>query len=152
MIDHITVAVRDYPRAKAFFAAALEPLGYEVAMEFGNFCGLGVGGKPDLWLAAEDGQHPVGAQHLAFAARDRKAVDAFHAAALAAGAADNGKPGLRPDYHPGYYGAFVLDADGHNLEAVCHAPPKKAARKPARRAAAPKRRAGTKAAGRRKRR
>jgi catechol 2,3-dioxygenase-like lactoylglutathione lyase family enzyme len=122
MIDHITVAVRDFEKGKKFFASALKPLGYEVIMEFEGFCGLGVGGKPDLWLAGQDPQHPVGAQHLAFAAQSRKAVDAFHAAALAAGAKDNGKPGLRLDYHPTYYGAFVLDDDGHNVEAVCHKP------------------------------
>lgn len=145
MIHHITVAVRDYEKAKAFFAAALKPLGYGVVMEFGGFCGMGVAGKPDLWLAGEDAQHPVGAQHIAFGARSAKEVDAFHAAALAAGATDNGPPGPRPDYSPGYYGAFVLDADGHNLEAVCFVTAKKAARKPARRAKAAKRpRAGKK--------
>jgi catechol 2,3-dioxygenase-like lactoylglutathione lyase family enzyme len=122
MLDHITLAVRDYEKGKRFFTAALKPLGYEVVMEFGGFCGLGVGGKPDFWIAGEDGQHPVGAMHVAFAAPDRKAVDAFHAAAVAAGGQDNGKPGLRADYHPSYYGAFVLDADGHNIEAVCHKP------------------------------
>jgi catechol 2,3-dioxygenase-like lactoylglutathione lyase family enzyme len=122
MLDHITLAVKDYPKAKAFFAAALAPLGYEIIMEFGPFCGLGAKKKPDLWLAGEDAEHRVVPMHLAFQADDRKAVDAFHAAALAAGARDNGKPGLRPDYHPTYYGAFVLDADGHNVEAVCHKP------------------------------
>ncbi|MFO0584266.1 MAG: VOC family protein [Anaeromyxobacter sp.] len=144
MIHHITVAVRDHEKAKAFFAAALKPLGYGVVMEFGGFCGMGVAGKPDLWLAGEDAQHPVGAQHIAFAARTTKEVDAFHAAALAAGATDNGPPGPRPDYSPGYYGAFVLDADGHNLEAVCFVAPKKAARKPARAKAAKRPRAGKK--------
>jgi catechol 2,3-dioxygenase-like lactoylglutathione lyase family enzyme len=122
MIDHITLAVRDHARAKSFFATALAPLGYEVAMDFGGFCGLGVAGKPDFWIAGEDAEHPVVPMHVAFRARTRAAVDAFHAAALAAGARDNGKPGLRLDYHPSYYGAFVLDADGHNIEAVCHEP------------------------------
>jgi catechol 2,3-dioxygenase-like lactoylglutathione lyase family enzyme len=122
MLDHITLAVSDYEQGKRFFAAALAPLGYEVVMEFEGFCGLGVGGKPDLWLAGRDPQHPVGAMHIAFVAPDRKAVNAFHAAALAAGAKDNGAPGVRADYHPTYYGAFVIDADGHNIEAVCHKP------------------------------
>jgi len=122
MLDHITVAVRDHAAAKRFFAEALRPLGYEIVMEWEGYCGLGVKGKPDLWLKGEDAEHPVGAQHVAFAAPDRKAVDAFHAAALRAGARDNGAPGVRTDYHPGYYAAFVIDADGHNIEAVCHRP------------------------------
>jgi len=122
MLDHITLAVRDHAAAKRFFSEALRPLGYEVVMEFGGFCGLGVKGKPDFWLAGEDAEHPVGAQHVAFSAPDRKAVDAFHAAALRAGAKDNGAPGVRTDYHPTYYAAFVIDADGHNIEAVCHRP------------------------------
>lgn len=122
MIDHITLAVRDFPKARAFFAKALGPLGYEVLMEFEGHAGLGAKKKPDLWLAGEDPEHQVVPMHVAFQAPDRKAVDAFHAAALAAGGKDNGKPGLRADYHPTYYAAFVLDADGHNIEAVCHRP------------------------------
>jgi catechol 2,3-dioxygenase-like lactoylglutathione lyase family enzyme len=82
--------------------------------------GFGVGGKPDLWIGGEGGlQRPI---HIAIAAPNRTAVDAFHRAALAAGGKDNGAPGLRPHYHPNYYAAFVLDPDGHNIEAVCHAP------------------------------
>lgn len=122
MLDHITLAVRDYEKAKRFFGSALKPLGYEVAMEFEGFCGFGVGGKPDFWIAGQDAQHPVAAMHVAFSAPDHKAVDAFYRAALASGAKDNGAPGLRADYHPNYYGAFVLDEDGHNIEAVCHKP------------------------------
>jgi catechol 2,3-dioxygenase-like lactoylglutathione lyase family enzyme len=122
MIDHITLAVRDYEKGKAFFAKALAPLGYEVAMEFGGFGGLGVAGKPDFWIAGEDAEHKVVPMHVAFRARSRAAVDAFHAAALAAGGRDNGRPGIRADYHPSYYAAFALDADGHNVEAVCHEP------------------------------
>ncbi len=132
MIDHLTLKVRSFEQAKAFYAAALEPLGYEVLMEFEGSAGLGVG-KPDVWLAED----PANARptHLAIAAVDRKAVDAFHAAALAAGGKDNGKPGLRVQYHPHYYAAFVLDPEGNNLEAVCHQAPKRrrAATRPSRR-------------------
>ncbi|HET9554942.1 MAG TPA: VOC family protein [Anaeromyxobacteraceae bacterium] len=139
MLDHITLRVRDVAAAKSFYAAALKPLGYAVVMEFPDGAGLGVEGKPDFWLAADAGASP---QHVAFAALDRRAVDAFHAAALKAGGTDNGAPGLRPDYHPNYYAAFVLDPSGHNMEAVCHAPAgarKRAAPKaPARKAARPK--------------
>jgi len=118
MIDHFTVKVSDTARSKPFYEAALKPLGYAVVMEFGPSCGLGVGGKPDFWIATDaDNVRPM---HFAFHAKDRKAVDAFHAAALAAGARDNGAPGIRKDYHPNYYAAFVLDPDGHNVEAVCH--------------------------------
>jgi catechol 2,3-dioxygenase-like lactoylglutathione lyase family enzyme len=119
VIDHLTLHVLDYPKAKAFYAAALKPLGYELVMEFEGTAGLGAGGKPDLWLAGDAATQPI---HLAFHAADRKTVDAFHAAALAAGGKDNGKPGLRKDYHPNYYAAFVLDPSGHNLEVVCHKP------------------------------
>ena len=118
MIDHVTVHCSDVKQSRAFFEKALAPLGYGVIMEFGEHCGLGVGGKPDLWLGP--GTPP--ASHLAFRAANRAAVDAFHAAALAAGGTDNGTPGLRPEYHPTYYGAFVIDRDGNNIEAVTHAP------------------------------
>jgi catechol 2,3-dioxygenase-like lactoylglutathione lyase family enzyme len=118
MIDHLSVHVRDLQKSKAFFAAALAPLGYGVLMEFEGSVGLGADKKPDLWLSAGK-QEPL---HLAFAAKDRKAVDAFYAAAIKAGGKDNGKPGIRKDYHPNYYGAFVIDPDGHNIEAVCHKP------------------------------
>jgi len=127
MIDHYTLLVRDYARSKAFYAAALEPLGYGLVMELTRAqvpslgvpatCGFGAG-KPDLWLAPTDGE--IASTHLAFTAKSRAAVDAFHAAALAAGATDNGPPGVRAHYHPGYYGAFVIDPDGYNVEAVCH--------------------------------
>jgi catechol 2,3-dioxygenase-like lactoylglutathione lyase family enzyme len=119
MIDHLTVHVSDLDRSLAFYAAALAPLGYVVIMEFPGAAGLGAGGKPDLWLAPSASIVPT---HVAFAA-DRASVAAFHAAAVAAGGRDNGQPGLRAQYHPNYYGAFVLDPDGNNIEAVCHAPP-----------------------------
>jgi catechol 2,3-dioxygenase-like lactoylglutathione lyase family enzyme len=116
MIDHITLRVANYERSKAFFLAALKPLGYEAIMEFEGFCGLGEGGKADFWLAAGK-QEPA---HIAFRARSHAAVDAFYAAALKAGAKDNGAPGPRAHYHPNYYGAFVIDPDGHNVEACSH--------------------------------
>ncbi|MDC0741996.1 VOC family protein [Polyangium mundeleinium] len=119
MIDHISIGVRDLEKSKAFYAAALAPLGYAVMMEFPGVVGLGEKGKPDFWLGAGE----VGLrQHVAFLAADRKTVDAFYEAAIRAGGKDNGPPGLRPMYHPNYYGAFVLDPDGHNIEAVCHTP------------------------------
>jgi catechol 2,3-dioxygenase-like lactoylglutathione lyase family enzyme len=119
MIDHIGVPVSDYSRSKKFYEAALKPLGYVTVMEFGEVAGLGAGGKPDLWVAK--GQTGQGL-HIAVVAESRAAVDAFHRAAMAAGGKDNGGPGLRPQYHPTYYGAFVFDPDGNNLEAVCHKP------------------------------
>jgi catechol 2,3-dioxygenase-like lactoylglutathione lyase family enzyme len=120
MIDHLTIPVRDYARSKAFYQRALAPLGYQLAMESGPHAGFADAKGPSLWLNGEP--TALAPMHVAFRAASRKDVDAFHAAALAAGATDNGKPGLRKDYHPTYYGAFVLDPDGHNVEAVCHAP------------------------------
>ncbi len=116
MIDHLTLHVSDLDRSVAFYAAALAPLGYSVLMRFPGAVGMGVNGKPDLWLAAG----PLTPFHLAIAAPNNKAVAAFYEAAIAAGGQDNGGPGPRPQYHPGYYGAFVIDPDGYNLEAVCH--------------------------------
>ena len=119
MIDHMTLTVRDMARSRSFYARALAPLGCRVLMEFGEMCGFG-DDQPFLWM--KPGDPPTTPQHIAFTARRRADVDAFHAAALAAGARDNGAPGLRPDYHPSYYAAFVIDPDGHNLEAVTHRP------------------------------
>lgn len=126
MIDHLTLRVKDHGKSKRFYLAALQPLGYALVMEFdlpthGKFCGLGVGGKPDFWLAQSQAEHaaPTGL-HVAFAASTPALVDAFHAAALAAGGKDDGAPGPRPDYHPGYYGAFVIDPEGQHVEACCH--------------------------------
>ena len=121
MIDHMTLRVRDYAKSKAFYTAALAPLGYEMLMEWEGFSGFGVNKKPDFWLAAAE-DRKYSQLHLAFRAPNRKAVDAFYKAAMAAGGKDNGKPGLRPEYTENYYGAYVLDADGHNIEAVCYAP------------------------------
>ena len=128
MIDHMGFAVSDYERAKAFYAKALAPLGYELIMEVlaavnpsgAPAAGFGENGKPDFWIGGEGKlAHPL---HVAVVAKTRAAVDAFYKAAMAAGARDNGAPGLRPHYHANYYGAFVFDHDGHNIEAVCHAP------------------------------
>ena len=118
MIDHIGMSVTDVAKSKAFYRSALAPLGYEVIMEFANDVGFGVPTKPDFWIG------PAGTDvrptHIAFRADNRKQVDAFYKAALAAGGRDNGPPGLRPEYHANYYGAFVFDPDGNNIEAVCH--------------------------------
>ena len=128
MIDHIGFPVSDYAKSKAFYTKALAPLGYSLVMEVGAemteshapAVGFGVGGKPDFWIGGKGGlEKPM---HVAIQAKDRASVDAFHRAALAAGGRDNGAPGLRPHYHANYYGAFVLDPDGHNIEAVCHEP------------------------------
>ena len=123
MIDHIGLSVSDYEKSKAFYLAVLAPLGYELVMEVteaGPYAGFGIGGKPVFWIGK--GKASTGGADVALAAPDRATVRAFHQAALAAGATDNGPPGLRPRYHPTYYGAFVLDPDGHNVEAVCHQP------------------------------
>ncbi len=126
MIDHLTLIVQSVPRSRDFYTRALEPLGYTVQMDLGATCGLGPG-KPVLWLASGERSTPM---HLAFAARTRAAVDAFHEAALRAGGKDNGGPGVREHYHPSYYGAFAIDPDGHNVEAVCHEPSGAALQKP----------------------
>lgn len=128
MIDHIGFPVSDYARAKAFYTAALAPLGYTLIMEVpahvtgsgAAAAGFGKDGKPDFWIGGEGAlAKPL---HVAIAAETRAQVDAFYVAAMAAGGLDNGAPGLRTIYHPNYYGAFVRDADGHNIEAVCHGP------------------------------
>jgi catechol 2,3-dioxygenase-like lactoylglutathione lyase family enzyme len=119
MLDHITIGVTDLARARAFYDAALAPLGISFMWgEEDGFAGYGDGEKAFFWLGARGA--PQTGVHIAFTAADRATVDRFHAAALAAGGRDHGVPGLRPHYHPDYYGAFVLDPDGHNVEAVCH--------------------------------
>lgn len=117
-LDHVTLKVADFPRASAFYDAALAPLGLtRIFGDDSTFAGYGAG-RPFFWIGC-DGS--TGYAHVAFAVPDRQSVDAFYAAALAAGARDNGPPGVRSHYHPTYYGAFVLDPDGNNIEAVCHA-------------------------------
>jgi catechol 2,3-dioxygenase-like lactoylglutathione lyase family enzyme len=135
MIDHLGLPVSDLARATEFYRTALEPLGYGVVMqvsaeETGHGGAVGFGapgkaadfqsGKPSFWIG--EGERLPGHIHVAFVAPSRAAVDAFYRAALAAGGKDNGPPGLRPHYHANYYAAFVLDLDGNNVEAVCHAP------------------------------
>ena len=120
MLDHVGIRVSDFEQSKRFFAEALSPLGYELLMEPSvSAAGFGRQGKPDFWIGQGDPGQPV---HIAFAASDRASVDAFHEEALAAGGRNNGGPGLRPEYHPSYYAAFVFDPDGNNIEAVCHEP------------------------------
>jgi catechol 2,3-dioxygenase-like lactoylglutathione lyase family enzyme len=120
VLDHVGVPVSDFERSKRFYAEALLPLGYELIMEPSvTAARFGRSGKPDFWISqGEPGQ----AFHIAFAADDRGTVEAFHEAAIAAGGRDNGGPGLRPAYHASYYGTFVFDPDGKNIEAVCHGP------------------------------
>src|SRR5690349_11380864 len=127
MIDHTGVSISDPAVSRRFYEAALAPLGYQVMMEVPKeftggvvVLGMGVPPKPDFWLHQGTPQTPR--VHIAFRAESRAQVDAFHRAALAAGGKDNGAPGPRPHYHENYYGAFVLDPDGHNIEAVCHTP------------------------------
>ncbi len=151
-IDHMGLSVSDFERAKAFYVAALKPLGGGVIMEFpygavGPFAmaGLGVAGKPFFWIST--GEKTAPHLHVAFRAETRDQVDEFYAAAMQAGGTDNGAPGLRLHYHANYYGAFVLDPDGHNIEAVCHASLAEM-NAAARVAAAPKRRKAAKKAAR----
>ncbi len=127
MIDHTGVIVSDFQKSKAFYQAALSAIGYEMLMELSaavtghtDVAGFGEPPKPDFWISRGTPNTPP--IHVAFRVPDRKRVDRFYRAAIAAGGRDNGAPGLRPHYHPDYYGAFVLDPDGHNIEAVCHAP------------------------------
>jgi catechol 2,3-dioxygenase-like lactoylglutathione lyase family enzyme len=128
MIDHLTTYATDFAASQRFYDAAFEALGYrrnanmvttwDEAFPTRRLCAWGVGEQPTFWLAeVEEAASP---RHVAFMAKDRAAVDAFHAAALGAGGKDNGGPGERPQYHPGYYGAFALDPDGNNVEAVHH--------------------------------
>ena len=129
MLDHIGFSVSDFARSSSFYQKALAPLGIKIIMqvskeETGSYEGAGFGDdqKPYFWIGAggSGGRHAP--FHVAFTARDRAAVDAFYQAAMAAGGTDNGPPGIRAHYHPNYYGAFVLDPDGNNIEAVCHRP------------------------------
>jgi catechol 2,3-dioxygenase-like lactoylglutathione lyase family enzyme len=121
VLDHLGIPVRDIEASREFYLAALAPLGYSLLMQPAeHVCGFGRDGKPDFWIRRMSREGV--SVHIAFAAADRPTVDGFHAAALAAGARDNGGPGVREIYHPHYYGAFVLDPDGYNVEAVHHGP------------------------------
>jgi len=118
ILDHIGLAVRDFGKSATFFRRALAPLGIQTVLEGEGWAMLGKDGRPQFWI----GVHgiPPGPVHIAFAADNREQVREFHRAALASGGRDNGAPGIRAKYHPDYYGAFVFDPDGHNIEAVCH--------------------------------
>lgn len=129
ILDHVSVFVTNYARSKAFYEAALAPLGITLLREYGTAGGFGRNGKPEFWIAVGPGSYQTNDQikvitpiHVGLVARSRAEVNAFYAVAIAAGATDFGAPGPRPMYHPNYYGGFVLDFDGHNIEAVTHAP------------------------------
>ena len=118
IIDHIGLSVKDLSDSVEFYTKCLAPLRIVKVMEYETWAGFGRDGKPEFWFGVDSQtQMPM---HIAFSAENRSQVDEFYRAALAAGAKDNGKPGLRVEYHPNYYGAFVIDVNGHNLEAVCH--------------------------------
>jgi catechol 2,3-dioxygenase-like lactoylglutathione lyase family enzyme len=120
MFDHIGFGVTDYAASKAFYLKSLQPLGMDIVMDGEYGIGIGPKEKPELWLfQSSDKSAPL---HLAFTAESRKQVQDFYRVAIEAGGKDNGGPGLRPHYHPNYYGAFVIGPDGHNVEAVCHKP------------------------------
>ena len=125
MLDHVSIPVSNYKKSKAFYLQALTPLGYMLVLEVNSrhdgdkaHAGFGTEGRPRFWIGT--GKPAKDSMHIAFKAKTRKAVEEFYNAALKAGGKDNGAPGLRPHYHENYYGAFVLDPDGHNIEAVCH--------------------------------
>lgn len=125
MIDHTGVIVSEFQKSKDFYSKALAAIGYSLLAELPasvtgsvDVAGFGEAPKPDFWISSGMPNKPP--VHVAFRVASRAVVDAFYQAAMAAGGKDNGSPGLRPHYHPNYYGAFVLDPDGHNIEAVCH--------------------------------
>jgi len=125
MIDHTGVVVSDFQKSRAFYKVALAPLGFTLLMELpaavtghADVAGYGEAPKPEFWISSGTPNNPP--VHVAFRVASRAVVDAFFRAAIAAGGRDNGAPGLRPHYHANYYAAFVLDPDGHNIEAVCH--------------------------------
>ena len=115
IIDHIGLEVTDYQKSKDFYIKALSPLGIELIMEIEGFSGFGVNGKPEFWISQG---MPYKKLHIAFKSKNRDVVNQFYHAAIQAGGKDNGKPGIREIYHPNYYGAFVFDPDGHNIEAA----------------------------------
>lgn len=119
MIDHTGINVSNFETSKVFYINVLAPLGYELLKEFdGSVAGFGIDGKPDFWIGQADVNTPR--IRIAFRAESRAMVQAFHETALEVGGRDNAAPGLRSHYHPNYYAAFILDPDGHNIEAVCH--------------------------------
>lgn len=121
MIDHTGIRASDIARSKAFYTKALAPIGYVAMKEFPGGIGFGAG-MPDFWIDGRPHDKAIDRVHVAFRAKSRSEVKAFYEAAIAAGGTDNGAPGVRAHYHENYYGAFVLDPDGHNIEVVCHEP------------------------------
>lgn len=120
IIDHIGFAISDFDCSKRFYDRCLAPIGVHLVIEIDGWAGYGYDDKAELWFGVDElPQRPM---HIAFSASDRAAVDAFHRSGIAAGGKDNGAPGIRAIYHPHYYGAFLLDPDDHNIEAVCHHP------------------------------
>jgi catechol 2,3-dioxygenase-like lactoylglutathione lyase family enzyme len=122
MLDHIGLRTKQLKEMFAFYEAVLAPLGYSKQKDFGVAAGFGKPGQHPLWIGQGEGETSTSSVHLALTAESRAAVDAFHRVALENGGTDNGPPGIRPQYHENYYGAFVIDPDGNNLEAVCHKP------------------------------
>jgi catechol 2,3-dioxygenase-like lactoylglutathione lyase family enzyme len=118
MIDHVGLNVRDLVASRQFYELALAPLGYRTLLSFPEAIGFGEAGKPDFWIATREPAHTR--THVAFTCDRRESVDEFYRVALKAGGKDNGPPGIRAHYHANYYGAFVFDPDGNNIEAVCH--------------------------------
>ncbi|HYK63987.1 MAG TPA: VOC family protein [Patescibacteria group bacterium] len=116
MLDHIGIPVSDVARSKQFFVTALAPLGYKVLFDLGHAVGMGSEAFPSFWIGKGERRDPL---HIAFSASERGRVDEFYRAALGVGGRDNGKPGVRAQYHPNYYAAFVYDPDGNNVEVVC---------------------------------
>lgn len=120
IIDHIGFVVSDYNKSKEFYLKCLAPLNIELVMEIEGWAGFGKNQKPEFWFGPHGEAHKP--MHIAFSAESREQVNQFYEAAINAGAKDNGAPGIREIYHPNYYGAFVIDPNGHNIEAVCHKP------------------------------
>lgn len=120
MLDHIGIHVHSYERSKEFYRLVLAPLGCELILEYGDWAGFGWADKPDFWI--KGGKSTAPNLHIAFRAEERGIVRDFYRVALEAGGKDNGAPGVREQYHPDYYAAYVLDPDGHNVEVVCHIP------------------------------
>lgn len=121
MIDHVSLHVNDFAKSKAFYSKALAPLSYSIITEFSEWsvAGIGADGKPDIWIMADGAKQST---HIALSVSSKAIVETFYKAALAAGGKDNGAPGYRKEYSPGYYAAFVHDPDGHNIETVFHDP------------------------------
>ncbi len=119
MFDHVSISVSDVNKSKNFYIAALKTLDFKIWVDHKEYVGFGTQDRPHFWLNLGTKRNEV---HIAFTAKDRKSVDEFYRVSLEQGAKDNGKPGLRPQYHENYYGAFVVDLDGNNVEAVCHKP------------------------------